>query len=78
MNRRCIPSISLSKSNNHEGFFFIKLYSGKILNSYEWTELHIDNNSIEKFKKLSSDLKGLLVKYKYQLFEWSPGISILY
>ena len=37
MNRRSIPSISLKKSNDHAGHYFISLYTGNILHSYEWT-----------------------------------------
>ena len=46
----------------------MKLQTGKILHSYEWTELHIDNYVIEKVNKLYSDEKYPLVKYKDPMF----------
>ena len=42
----------------------MKLYTGKILHSYEWTELPIDNYVIEQVRQFSSDEKGPLVKDK--------------
>ena len=55
----------------------MRLYIGKRLHSYEWIELPIGNNIIEQVNQLSSDEKVLLVKDKYPMFEWVPGIPIL-
>ena len=54
------------------------LYTGKILQIYDWTELPIDNDFIEQVKQLSSDKISPIVKYKYLIFEWAPGIPIIY
>ena len=56
----------------------MSLYTGKILQSYEWIELHIDNNIIEQVNQFSSVEKGPLVKDKYPMFEWASGIPVLY
>ena len=48
MNRRSIPLIELNKSNNHVGHYFISLYTGNIIHIYEWKELTIYNDVIEK------------------------------
>ena len=53
------------------------LYTGNILHLYEWTEPPIGNDGIEQVKQLSSDEKVPLVKDKYIMFEWAPGIPIL-
>ena len=56
----------------------MKLYTSKILHSYEWTQLPIENYVIEQVKQLYSVEKYPLVKDKYPMFEWAPGIPILY
>ena len=56
----------------------MSLYTGKILHSYECTVLLIDNDVIEQVNQLYSDEKVLQVKDKYPMFEWAPGIPILY
>ena len=55
MNRIRIPSIALNESKKIRGYYFMSLYTRKILRSYEWTELPIDKNVIEKVKQLSLD-----------------------
>ena len=55
----------------------MRLYTGKILQIYEYKELPIDKYVIEQLKKLSTDEKCPLVQYKYKMFEWAPGIFIL-
>ena len=55
----------------------MKLYTSKILHSYEWTQLPIENDDVEQVKQLSSNEKIPIVKDKYPMFEWAPGITIL-
>ena len=45
INTRSIPPIALNDSDNHIGDYFIRLYTGKRLHSYEWTELPIDKKN---------------------------------
>jgi hypothetical protein len=47
MTRRSMPAIALSPSNMHGGHYFMSLYSGKRLHSYEWDELPIDDDVIK-------------------------------
>ena len=47
MKFRNLPEISLSKSNKHGGNFIMNLCIGKMLYSYEWEELPIDNDVIK-------------------------------
>ena len=75
-NRRSILSIVLRKSNGRGGHSFVSLYTGKRLHSYESTELPIDKNFIEQVKNLSSFENVPLVKDKYPMFEWAPGIPL--
>ena len=52
MTRRCILSIALNPSNQHGGHYFMSLFMGKRLNSYNWEENPIDNNVTERVEKL--------------------------
>ena len=78
MNRIIIPSIALNKSNDRVGNYLMISYTGKILHSYKWTELYVDKYVIEQVNQLFSYGKFPLVKDKYPMFEWEPGIPILY
>ena len=78
MNSIIIPTIELNESNNHGGYYTMILYNGKILHSYEWTELFIYNYVIKQVKQLYSYEKGPLVKDRYTIFEWESDIPILY
>ena len=48
MNRRSVPAIALNASNQHGGHYFMSLYSGKRLNSYEYSELPIEDEVIKR------------------------------
>ena len=74
INRRSIPYIVLNETNNRRGNYLMILYTVNILHSYEWTEIPIENDITEKVNQLSSNEKGPLVKNKYPMFEWAPGI----
>ena len=55
----------------------MSLYNGKILHSYEYTQLPIDNNTIEQLNQLYSYEKVPLVKDKYPFFLLVTRIPIL-
>ena len=46
MDSRSVPAIALNASNNHGGHYFMSLYSGKRIHSYEWKEVPIDDDVI--------------------------------
>jgi hypothetical protein len=77
MNRRGVPSIALNESNDHGGHYFMSLYTGKRLHSYEWTELPIDDDVVTTIKILARKEKGPVVKDKYPMFEWAPGVPMI-
>ena len=52
-NKRSIPPIAINKSKNHGGHYLMSLKTVKILHSYEWTELPIENYVIEQVNSLS-------------------------
>jgi hypothetical protein len=76
MEARSVPAIALQESNDHGGHYFMNLYTGKRLHAYKWTELPIDDDVIDMVKQLATAEKGPIIKSKYPMFEWAPGIPI--
>ena len=54
MDARSIPAIALNASNEHGGHYFMSLYSGKRIHSYEWKELPIDEEVIVSGRRRST------------------------
>ena len=57
MKRRSVPAIALKESNDHGGFFFMSLHTGRELHAYEWDELPINNDVIQRVEDLAKDQK---------------------
>ena len=55
----------------------MSLYTGKQLHSYNWQELPIDDETINRVEDLAKDEKAKQLSDKYPAFEWVPGISII-
>ena len=55
MDARNIPVIALNASNEHGGHYFMSLYSGKRMHSYEWKELPIDEEVIARVEELAEE-----------------------
>ena len=55
MKIRIIPSISLNESNERGGSYFMSLYIVKLLPSYQWTYLPIDDNVIAQVRYLAEE-----------------------
>jgi len=77
MARRSVPAIALYASNLHGGHYFMSLYTGKRLHSYEWEELPIDNEVIARVEQLASEEDAPLMADGYPMFEWAPGVPII-
>ena len=55
----------------------MSLYTGKQLHSYNWQELPIDDETINRVEDLAKAEKAKQLSDKYPAFEWVPGISII-
>ena len=77
MKRRAVPAIALDESNDHGGYYFMNLYTGKRLHSYNWEELPIDDETIDRVEELAKNEKAKKLTDNYPLFEWAPGVPIL-
>ena len=70
MDARSIPAIALNSSNEHGGHYFMSLYSGKRIHSYEWKELPIDEEVIARVEELAEEEEAPEMKRGYPIFTW--------
>ena len=70
MDARSIPAIALNASNEHGGHYFMSLYSGKRIHSYEWKELPIDEEVIARVEELAEEEEAPEMKRGYPIFTW--------
>jgi hypothetical protein len=68
---RSVPAIALNPSNEHGGHYFMLLYSGKRLHSYEWKELPIDDDVINRVEELASRENAPTMINGYPVFTWA-------
>ena len=54
----------------------MSLYTGKILHSYQFTELPIDDDVISKVRDLAEEDNVDKTTENYLMFEWAPGVLI--
>ena len=76
MKARSVPSIALNPSNMHGGHYFMSLYSGKVLHSYNWEEIPINDEVIGRVEELASEEDAPRVSEGCLLFEWAPGTAV--
>ena len=77
MKARKIPCISLGPTNEWGGHNFMSLYTGKRIHAYDWTELPVDDDVIERVEELAINEKQPDIINNMPLFEWKAGESIL-
>ena len=77
MSRMIIPAIALNQSNMHGGHYFMSLYTGKRLHSYEWNELPISDEVVDIVEALAEEQKARLMADGYPMLEWSLGVPII-
>ena len=53
MQIRCVPAISLKVSNDSGGYYFMNIFTGKLMHSYNRKELSTTEEIIEQVDKLS-------------------------
>ena len=55
----------------------MSLYTGKRLHSYNWQELPIDDETINRVEDLAKAEKAKRLTDNYPMFEWAPGVPII-
>ena len=74
LDARSVPAIALNSSNQHGGHYFMSLYSGKRIHSYEWKEVPIDEEVIERVEELATEEEATKMKRGYPIFTWKQRI----
>ena len=77
MSCRSTPGIAPRESNKYEGYLFMYLYTGKEIHINEWTELTIYDDIVKRLEELEKKEKQPTFD-QYPMFEWIPGIPIIY
>ena len=52
---RAVPGIALRMSNAAGGHYFMSLHSGKIMHSFQWDELPIDEHVVERVEAIAEE-----------------------
>ena len=60
----------------HGSYYFMSLETGKRLNCYQWNELPITSEVIDRVNFLSTKEKQQQLQDGMPLFEWEPGVQI--
>ena len=74
MKASSVPEIALNPSNEHGGHYFMSLYSGRRLHSYEWRELPIDEDVVERVEVLSELEQAPDMKKGHLIFTWKQHV----
>ena len=66
---RSVPAIALNPSNDHGGHYFMNFFTGKRINSNQWTEIPMTEEIIERVKELAEKDDQPLMTNGYPIFE---------
>lgn len=70
MHRRNTPAIALLPSNQRGGHYFMKLYTGRRIHSYQWKELPIPDNVVKRVAHMAKIQKQPRTINGIPSFEW--------
>ena len=62
--------MAMNASNHHGGHYFMSLYSGKRVHSYNWKELPIDDDVNDRVEELASKEGATEMQRGYPTFVW--------
>ena len=65
-------------SNNAGGYYFMSLYTRKLIHSYKWDELPINEYVMERVEYLAKDKDQPVIHDGYLFFEWAPGEMVIH
>lgn len=77
MKARRVPCIALGPSNEWGGQYFMSLYTGKKLHSYDWVESPIDDDVIARVEELAEMEDQPNIIDNMPIFEWGVGNQII-
>lgn len=70
MDTRSVPAIALNPSNQHDDHYFMSLYSGKQIHSYNWQEIPIDDDVTERIRELAEKEGAPVMETALPTFTW--------
>ena len=70
LHTRSVPAVAINPSNYHGGHYFMSLYSGKRLHSYNWEELPIDDGVTDRLESLAEDEGAPVMESALPMFTW--------
>ena len=73
---RCVPAIALKASNYSGGYYFMNIFTGKKMNSYNWKEFTITEEIMGQVEKLDGYKGRPIMGDGYSFFELNPDIEI--
>ena len=76
MKSRTTPAIPLKPSNQHGGSFFMSLLSRQKLHAYQWEEIPISKEVIDRVHELAKQENQPLLPRGELIFEWDLGMPI--
>jgi len=74
LDARSVPAVALNSSYEHGGHYFMSLYSGKRNYSYEWKELPIDEDVMDRVEEIATNEEATEMKRGYPIFTWKHRI----
>ena len=74
--RRSVTAIALKESSDHGGYYFMSIYTGKCLHSYQWIEIPIYDDVIAHVRDLAEGDDAKKMTDNYPMFELAPGVLI--
>ena len=67
---RSVPVVALNPSNQYGGHYFMSLYSSKRLHSYNWQDLPIDKDMIDRVQQLAKEEGAPIMETALPIFTW--------
>ena len=74
--QQTIPAIALKPSNQHGGSYFMSLISGRRIHAYQWKEVPISSEIIDRVDELAEKEDQPLLHDGIPIFEWEIGVPV--
>ena len=73
MKHRSVPGIALEQCNDHGGYYFMSLFTGKRITSNNWDELPINEEAIKRVEDIGYSESQPVMRDGYPIFEWKSS-----
>ena len=73
MKARSVPAVALNPSNQSRGYYFMSLYSGRRIHAYDWDEVPINRDMIDRVDELAIAEKQPKLVDGLPIFKWNAS-----